>query len=181
MNDSRIAARYARALFSLAKEQNLTGLVKDDLLELIGLRETSPEFKLLMESPVLRGSVKIRFFREDLGGILQPLTVEFMCLLIGHKREIFLPLVCRKYQELYKEAEGILEASVAFAVPVSDELLNRFRIKLAEHSNARIDLKQEIRDDLIGGFVLTLEDQQLDASVTSQLKKFKKELQETKK
>ena len=180
MNNSRIAARYAKALFASAVERNLTGPVREDLILLAGLREESPEFRLLLESPVLRGSDKIRFFRENLGGSLNRLTMEFMTLLIGHKRELYLPMVCRMYLELYKKAEGILEARVESAVPMSAEILGKFREKLSQYTNARIDLKQETREELIGGFILTLEDQQLDASVASQLRRFKQELQETK-
>jgi F-type H+-transporting ATPase subunit delta len=179
MNDSRIAARYAKALFSSAGEKKLTGPVRDDLLLLAALREESAEFRLLLESPVLRGSDKIRFFRDHLGASMNQLTLEFMTLLISHKRELYLPMVCRMYQELFKEAEGILEARVESAVPMSAEILDQLREKLARYTKARIDLKQETNEELIGGFVLTLEDQQLDASVAAQLRRFKKELQET--
>ena len=42
---------------------------------------------------------------------------------------------------------------------------------------AKIELQEQVREELIGGFVLRVEDKQLDASVKGKLARIKKELQ----
>ncbi len=181
MNDSRIAARYARALFLLAQDRNLTDKVREDLLHLAVLRDKSPEFRLLLESPVLLVSEKIRFFRTALKGSVEELSLEFLCLLVDHRREFFLPSVIRMFMEQFKSSRGILEAKVISAIPMEAELVSDLKKRLTEYSRANIEMTQETREELIGGFILRLEDQQLDASVLSQLRKIRQELRESQK
>ena len=52
MNDSRLASRYAKALFLLAKERNQVQVVKQDLSKLTGLLAVPP-FNALQAVPVL--------------------------------------------------------------------------------------------------------------------------------
>lgn len=181
MNDSRLASRYARALFLLVKERNQVKKVKQDLSKLTGLLADSPEFKWILESPVIMSSEKARMVKSALSGVVEPITLEFLLLLIHHRREGNLSSICRMFTELFKADQGILDATVESAIPVDLEFLDGLKKRLEESSHRKIDMKTETNEALIGGFILTLEDQQLDASVQSKLKRIRQELKETKK
>jgi F-type H+-transporting ATPase subunit delta len=181
MNDSRLASRYARALFLLVKEQDQVEIVKQDLAKLTGLVAESPEFKWILESPVIMSSEKGLMVKSSLSGVIQPVTLRFLELLIHHRREGHLLSICRMFKELYKTDQGIMEAVVESAVPLDVSFLDDLKKRLEVSSHQKIELRTEINDALIGGFVLTLEDQQLDASVQSKLKKIRQELRESKK
>lgn len=181
MNDSRLAARYARALFQLAKEHDQVETVKQDLSKITGLLVDSTEFRWLLESPVIKSSEKARIVKHSLAGAIEPLTLDFLLLLISHRREINLSSTCRMFMELYKADQGILEASVESAVAVDSEFLETLTRRLEASSHRKIEMKTVTNENLIGGFILTLEDQQLDASVQSKLKRIRQELRESKK
>jgi F-type H+-transporting ATPase subunit delta len=181
MNDSRLASRYARALFLLVKDQNKVEIVKQDLSKLIGLLRDSPEFKWILESPVIMSSDKSRIIEKALSGVIEPVTLKFMKLLIRHRREGHLSSICRMFTELYKTDQGILEASVESAIPIEVEFLDGLKKSLEKSSHQKIEMTTETNEALIGGFILTLEDQQLDASVQSKLKRIRQELRESKK
>jgi F-type H+-transporting ATPase subunit delta len=181
MNDSRLASRYARALFSLARERNQIEQVRDDLSSLTGLLAGSQEFRWLLESPVIKGSEKARMAEKALSGLVEPVTLEFVKLLIHHRRESNLASSCRMFNELFRKDQGIIDARVVSAVTVDKEFLEGLTRRLEESSHRKIELKTETNADLIGGFILTLEDQQLDASVQSKLKRIRQELRESKK
>jgi len=181
MNDSRLASRYARALFLLVKEQNLMEKVKKDLVALTALLADSPEFKWLLDSPVIMSSEKSRIVAKMLGGAVEPITLEFLQLLISHRREANLASTCRMFMELYKTDQGILDANIQSAVQVSPEFLDNMKKRLEESSHKKIEMTTETNEALIGGFILTLEDQQLDASVQSKLNRIRQELRESKK
>jgi len=181
MNDSRLASRYARALFLLAKERNQVEIVKQDLSKLTSLLTDSPEFKWILESPVIMSSEKERVVESALSGVVEPITLQFLRLLIHHRREGHLSSICRMFTELYKTDQGILDAMVESAIPVDVKFLDGLKKRLEESSHRKIDMKTETNEALIGGFILTLEDQQLDASVQSKLKRIKQELRESKK
>jgi F-type H+-transporting ATPase subunit delta len=181
MNDSRLASRYARALFLLAKERNQVEAVKQDLSKLNGLLGESAEFKWLLESPVIVSSEKARMVKDALSGSIEPISLDFLQLLIYHRRENNLSSTCRMFMELFKADQGIMDARVESAVPVDVKFLEGLTRSLEESSHRRIDMKTETNEALIGGFILTLEDQQLDASVQSKLKRIRQELRESKK
>lgn len=181
MNDSRLASRYAKALFHLVKEINSVDQVRLDLSRLMELLRDSPEFNWLLESPVIMSSEKARMVEKMLSGAIEPITLEFLQLLIRHRRESNLASTCRMFMELYKTDQGILDAKVESAVPVDVKFLEGLKKRLEESSHRKIELKTETNEALIGGIILTLEDQQLDASVLSKLKRIRQELRESKK
>jgi len=181
MNDSRLASRYAKALFQLAKDQGKIEKVKEDISRLIGLYPVSKEFRWLLESPVIMGSEKARLVTESFSGVLEPITLDFLRLLIRHRREGNLPSTCRMFMELFKADQGILEANVVSAFPMDEAFLQGMKKRLEESGNQKIEMNTETNEALIGGFILTLEDQQLDASVQSKLKRIRQELRESKK
>jgi F-type H+-transporting ATPase subunit delta len=178
MNEARIAARYARALFSLASDRGLDEEVRNDLRMVLRLKEESAEFRLLLATPVLRSSEKIRMLNVALTGAMGELTLLFLGQLIGHHREFCLESVVRMYHQLSKASRGILEARILTAGPVEEDIMDEITGRLARFAGSRIEMSREIREELIGGFILRLEDQQLDASVQAQLKRIRNELRE---
>jgi F-type H+-transporting ATPase subunit delta len=181
MNDSRLASRYARALFYLASDHGQIDTVRQDLGVLYKLLSDSPEFRWLMESPVIMSSRKSKMVEEMLSGSIRPVTLEFMKLLIRHRRENNLASTCRMFNELYKADQGLMDARIESAVPVGQAFLDDMKKRLEALSHRKIELVAETNENLIGGFILTLEDQQMDASVQSKLKKLRQDLRETKK
>ncbi len=181
MDNSRLASRYAKALFQLAKERNKVEIVKQDLSKLMDLLHESAEFTWLLESPVITSSVKVGLVAKVLAGTVDPLTLEFMQLLVEHRRESNLASTCRMFMELYKKDQGIMEAKVESAIPVDVAFLDGLKKSLEKSSKKKIEMTTETNESLIGGFILTLEDQQLDASVQSKLKRIRQELRESKK
>lgn len=180
MNNSRIASRYARALYGLVKEQGKIEPVRDNLAALVELLTESAEFRTLMESPVLQGSEKRKIVIALLSGRVEPVTLDFLNMLIDHKRELYLAAIFRMFRHMYKAEQGVLEAEVESAVPMDDTLLADLQSRLEKSTGSSIDFKTTVNDELIGGFKLTLEDQQLDASVLTQLRRIKQELRESK-
>jgi F-type H+-transporting ATPase subunit delta len=114
-------------------------------------------------------------------GSIEPITLKFLILLIDHRRESSLASICRMFMELYKSDQGIMDATVVSAIPVDVKFLDGLKKRLEESSHQRIDITTETNEALIGGFILTLEDQQLDASVQSKLNRIRQELRESKK
>jgi len=165
----------------MAREHNLIDRVRLDLDKLTGLLADSPEFKWLIQSPVINSTEKARMIKTTLDGMIEPITLDFLQLLIHHRREANLPATCRMFMQLYKADQDILDANVVSAYPVGADFLDGLKKRLETSSHKKIEMKTETNEALIGGFILTLEDQQLDASVLSKLNRIRQELRESKK
>jgi F-type H+-transporting ATPase subunit delta len=175
MNDSKISVRYAKALFESAKDKDLLDEVRADMevvQEICGI----PEFNDMLANPVMKESQKYGVLDKVLGKRVQPLTMSLLNLVFHNGRELFIPAIARNYINQYKKHKGIISATFTSAVPISASMHAKVEKIVRKALNTPIELKTEENEDLIGGFVIRIDDQQYDASVANSLKELKKEL-----
>ena len=110
-------------------------------------------------------------------GKVGDLSMDFIRLVTGNNREEYLAAICRHYIKLYKEEKGIKMASIETATPLTNESRMEMVAIITRAFKAEIELQEEVKKELIGGFVLRVEDKQLDSSVKGKLVRIKKELQ----
>ena len=176
MNDGKIAVRYAKALLSSASDQGKLDPVRDDMDAILQIIREVPELHNLLHSPIIEPSKKDAILVEVFRGKVDPLTLSFLQMTIKNKREEFIPSMARMFLEFYKEEKGIKSVTVTTAVPVNTETRTSLVKMIEDVYKAKVELGENINDKLIGGFVLKIEDVQLDASVAGQLKKIKQGL-----
>jgi F-type H+-transporting ATPase subunit delta len=76
---------------------------------------------------------------------------------------------------LYKAKQGIKTVTFTSVEEINDAVRKVISNLVKEHYNADIELIEQTNKDLIGGFVLRVDDEQFDASVTNQLEKIRRE------
>lgn len=176
MNDSKIAVRYAKALFLLAKEENqLEASTKD--IRLIGsLIFESADFKWLIDSPIIPQTTKSQIFRKMFGSHVSEITIRFLELVLNNNRESFIPAICRDFLDIYRESNGIQSAHFITAMPVDDQTLQSVKKIAEQYFSTLVEMFPEHQPDLIGGYILRVGDQQLDSSISSKLERIRRGL-----
>ena len=178
MNDSKISVRYSRALFQLALEKKLLDEVFDDMIFIAELCKHD-EMKDLLESPIVVPSKKREIFNGILGNKVQDITLSLINLVIKNGREYFLPAIARRFLHETKDYKGITESSITTAVKLEDDMVKQVESFIAKTFNTKVELKENIDKEIIGGFILRVDDSYVDASVRSKLRIIEKELKET--
>lgn len=177
MNQSKIAVRYAKALFLTASEKAILEEVHRDIVLIVSAMNESEAFQAFLSNPVNRPSAKIRFINHVFGeGRIQPITVNFLHLIIRNNRANHIADVARYFIHLYRKQKGIKSAVFALASDSNEQIRNHITEVLKDLYKAEIDLQMIVDPSLIGGFVLRVEDEQYDASVSAALKKMKTNL-----
>lgn len=176
MDQSKIAIRYAKAFFSLAKEKGRLDVLKEDIGMIHSLCDESSGFRLLLESPVVKTSQKMKLLDSALEGKIQKLTLNFISLVTHNKREAHLPGICRNFLALYQEEKGIKTAVLTSAVTLSKTTVRGIQSYLETELKSPVELSLKVEPGLIGGFVLRIDDKQIDASISNQLKKIRETL-----
>jgi len=176
MDQSKITVRYAKAFFSLAKEKNKLDALKKDIELISGLCKDSAEFRLLLESPVVKTSQKIKLIKAIFAKSIDALTLKFLELITTNKRESHIAGICRNFLGLYRQEQGVKSALLTTAVELDPAIIAKIKSKLETELKVQIELSKQVDENLIGGFVLRIEDQQLDASIASQLRRVKEKL-----
>jgi F-type H+-transporting ATPase subunit delta len=175
MNDSKISVRYSRALFQTAVEKNLLDKISLDMIFITELCKID-EVREVLESPIIRPSKKTAIFHGLLEKNIDKITLSLVDLLIKNGRESFLPAVTRVFRDETLRYNGITETHLTTAVPVNDKIRKEISEMITSVFKTRVELKESVDEEIIGGFVLRINDNFIDASVRNKLRKIRKEL-----
>jgi F-type H+-transporting ATPase subunit delta len=173
-NISHIAVPYAKALFDLAVEKDGVEAVYSDMRMLDSICGSNRDFLLMLKSPIVKTEKKLKVMEVLFKSNVSPITYGFLKIITAKRRESFLHDMALAFVELYKDYKGILTTYVKSPVPMSDEVRKGILKVMTDQTKAHIDLVEEIREELIGGFVLQWKDMQYDASILHQLNRLKK-------
>lgn len=175
MNNSKISVRYSRALFQLANEKNLLDKVNADMVFISEICKMD-EVKEVLESPIIVPSKKTKIIHSILEKNVEKITLALVDLLIKNGRENYLPAVARVFIDETLRFKGITETYLTTAVPVNDKSRKDITDMISSVFKTKVELRETIDKDIIGGFILKVNDNFIDASVRSKLRKIRKEL-----
>jgi F-type H+-transporting ATPase subunit delta len=169
MNVSLVSERYAKALFELALEKDAVEEVYQDSLLITKTCEESKELRLLLKSPIINSGKKLTILNEIFNKQINQLTLTYLLIMVRKKRESFIPAIATQLVELYKTYKNIL--TVHFKSPVLPDTVTREMVlSLMENfTESDVDLRAEIDETLIGGFILNWKDLQYDASIRREI------------
>jgi len=176
MVTNKVAARYAKSLLLLAQERNELEQVKKEMETLNKVIDENPDLKIMLRSPLVKKDKKINvlnlIFKDGIGTLVK----SFIKIIASNNREHLLYHISGAFVELYNEMNKIITANVTSAVALDNEMRDNIRkiISVLDHSD--IQIEEKVNEKLIGGVVLRVGDQQIDASVSRQLRLLKNEL-----
>lgn len=171
MLNPRLATRYAKSLLDIAVEKNSLDAVLNDMKLLNSICSKSHDFAVMLRSPVISGDKKASVINEVLkGSNVNELTKAFIKLLVSKGREAVLPEIGGAFIAQYNELKSIRVVKLTTAVPLADSLRTSIQTKVSGlMPKDTLELKTDVNADLIGGFVLEVDDKLYDASVKKSL------------
>lgn len=170
----RVAFRYAKALIDLAQEKNLLEVIKGDLSLFSTVTKENRDFTLMLNSPLISGEKKLSILNSIFSGKVNELTTNFFGLITEKGREADLSGIVSSYMAQYNAIEGITKASIKTAISLDASSRKTIEDLVAKATgNSKVIIEEQLDTDLIGGYVLSVEDKQLDASVKTMLQKAK--------
>ena len=120
----------------------------------------------------------MRALLADASALPQPLEDDIrrlVLLLKRNKRLDSLKFILHDFVRLYCEKERILIVELTSSVP-SPGLAGRVEQMLAEKTGCTVLLESKVDPELLGGFVIELENEMLDASVRTQIDRIRRQL-----
>jgi F-type H+-transporting ATPase subunit delta len=175
MSELTVASRYAKSLIDLAEEQKTLDEVKNDMVFIMQTLKQNSELKAVFGSPVISHSKKIAILNDVFSKGINKVTAGFFTLMINKGRGELVYPTAQEYIDQYDAKKGITKASIVSATPLSAANKDQIVAEVKAAVGGEIDLDTKVDPELIGGFVLTVGDRQLDTSVAGSLKKLKKD------
>ena len=176
MIEGRLARRYTRALFQLAREAAQEEEVGREIAQFYSAY-TSSELQRILTNPAFaidsRKRILIQIANAQGGSVL---TTHFLSMLLERDRLGHLPGIVSSYQRLLNESKGRVEAKMVSAIPLEAAHLERLLGTLRGISGKEVVLHQETDPALIGGLRVELEGKIYDGTVSTQLEKMRQRI-----
>ena len=177
MSYTKITLRYAAAFFDLATEKGLVEKASEDMALLGKVCTSNHDFVRMLQNPVIHADKKKKVIDQIFGDSVNKMSLSFMNLMIRKRRERYLPSIADAFNELYKVSKGIKTAFVSSAVSLSANEKTGILEIIGKLTDKKIDLVESTDVDLIGGFVINVDDFQVDQSIASKIKELKKDFE----
>ena len=154
-----------------------TEVFAENLSELSALLKESKE----LASMLTIQSIENRQKKEVMKSVLKdmdPMILNFVCLVVDKGRAAFLGAMCEIYQSLMEEAANVVQAVVKSAVPLSAKQISQIEDKFAALVKQNVKAQAVVDPSLIGGVQVTVGDKVYDGTIANQLKQLSNTLKE---
>ncbi|MGF7214631.1 F-type H+-transporting ATPase subunit delta [Spirosoma lacussanchae] len=165
-----VAARYAKSLLDLAKEQGITDVLYEDMKLFRDTLSKNRQLNLILKNPIVRAEKKNSIVKQVFGPRLNPVTMSFLAIIARKNREAIVDAIADEFISQHDRMKGIEHATVITTVPLTDELRNKFKAIVTKTTGSKlIELDERVDSKLIGGYILRVGDRQIDGSIRNQL------------
>jgi len=175
MKETRIAIRYAKALFELSLEQKSLEQTNSDMIIVNNVCLENKDFRLMLSSPIIKSDKKQSVLKSVFHEKLGKLSLAFLNIITAKRRESFIEPIAMQFLVLYKDYKGILPAVLTTASEADDDIRNKVKELVGGFTKKEIELQEEIKKDIIGGFILKFGQYQFDESIRKKIMKLKRE------
>ena len=165
-----IAARYATAIFELAKEGSALTALEADLDTLETALNDSADLRAALSSPV--------YSREDLGKAITALsdklgvsaTTKGALGMMAQNRRLFaLPQLIAELRRKIADEKGEITAEVTSATVLTNAQADQLAATLKANVGKTVKLNVAVDENLIGGLIVKVGSKMIDTSIRSKL------------
>ena len=176
MSGTRAAIRYAKAILSVATDNQTAEKIQLEMDEIAHTIASNAALNKALRSPVVKLSEKAAVLDKVFNSLSPELKSLFQTL-IQNKRIDLLEEISLQYKQLYDQLNNKEVVTVTTAVPMTSAMEAKVMAKLKTLSSKKISLKKTVDETILGGFILRVGDQQYNASVSNQLNELKNKFQ----
>jgi len=173
-----LAKRYAKAIFSLGKEQGKVDAYAKTLNAIAGLFEDQ---KLGLEDALVNPMYPLEARHKVMANVAKSAKADkimttFLDLLVEKKRVDVLPEIAFAVQEMVDLEDNVSHGSVVSAVKLDKKLLGKIQATLEKITGNKVILETQVDPSIIGGIVAKVGDLVLDGSIRTQLNGLKESI-----
>lgn len=176
MKDTRVAKRYAHALFDVALKKGTVDIISSEIYQLKSFSDKDKRFVGFLSAPQVLTEHKVSMVKALFTTRLSPSLLSFLLLLIEKGRIDHLGEIAHELEKMVEDHKGLIRAKVTTAIHLETGYKNRLREKLRAITGREVEILHKIDRSIIGGIIIQLNYRVIDNSVRSQLESLKHDL-----
>ena len=175
MNEGLIPRRYAKALYKFALEKGQDKPMYGLMQQLADAFVANSTLHDVMGNPFIADDEKMKLLNIASGATAKDeCFADFIKLLAINKRISAIRSIALAYLSIYRKANNIYLVEVVSAAPMGDAEQSRLKKLIEKHLiGGTMEFSQRVDSQLIGGFVVNIDSERLDASVQNELKQLR--------
>jgi len=170
-----IARVYGRSLYEVARAQGKADVVREQLDEFADAVDASRDFQVFLFSPYFSTEEKKDGLRRSVSDA-DPIVTNVLELLVEKHRMPAIFRIRREYDRLWDDAHKLLPVEITSAVALDEALVAQLSAKIGEQTGRKVTLTTTVDPDVIGGIVLRVGNNILDASIHTRLESLRKQV-----
>lgn len=178
MTGTKLSARYSRSLLLLAIERGELDQVFNDMKLISKTCSENRDLTILLRSPIIKTDKKRNILREIFADKISGTSLAFIEIITNKRREYFLEKIAEEFTHQYKQNSNITTAIVTTTAQLDGSLKEKIMTLVKNKTRQEVELIERVDEKLIGGFILRIGDNQIDASIHRKLSDLKKSFSE---
>jgi F-type H+-transporting ATPase subunit delta len=170
-----IAEVYARSLFEVAKEADKLDDVREQLGQVADAVSENRDLQVFFFSPYFSSEEKIQGLDKVIDGA-DPIVLNFLGLLIEKHRMPAIFRIRQRFEALWQAENKVLPVQVTSAIELDDSTVRSIGDRIGERTGRKVELTSEVDPDILGGLVLQVGNNVLDASIRNRLENLRKQV-----
>ena len=168
MGEEQITNVYARALFEAARDAGTLEITGSDLAAFTAAMRESKDLRAVLFNPRIDTKIKKKIVGEITEGG-DRIFVNGLNLLIDKRHAGLIIDLGDEFQRLLQREHRVIEVEVTSAIELPEETREKIKKRIEEATEQRVEIKETVREDIIGGLVLRFGDVIVDGSLKSKL------------
>lgn len=169
----QIAEVYARSLFQVAKEKGALDPVREQLGQFDDALQEHGDLKTFLFSPQFSTDEKIEGLHKAVEGA-RPEVTNFLEALLERSRMPAIHRIRRIFDEMWDKENKLLPVEITSAVELDAATIERIGSRIGEQTGEQVQLSKKVDPEIIGGIVVRVGNQILDASVRTRLERLRR-------
>ena len=170
-----IAEVYARSLFEVANEAGKVDEVREQLGQVAEAVDQNRDLQVFFFSPYFSSEEKI----QGLSRVVQdgdPIVLNFLGLLIEKHRMPAIFRIRQRFEALWQAENKVLPVQVTSAIELPEDTIRSIGDRIGERTGRKVQLTSDVDPNILGGLVLQVGNNVLDASIRNRLENLRKQV-----
>ncbi|MBB4664409.1 ATP synthase F1 subunit delta [Conexibacter arvalis] len=168
-----IAQVYSRALFEVAKEHGKLDVAREQLGQFADALEQNRDLAVFFFSPYFSTEEKKDGLRRTVEGA-DPTVLNFLETLLERHRMPAVYRIRAEFDRMWDEENKLLPVEVTSAIDLDEATVKSLGDRIGQQTGQRVELTSKVDPSILGGIVLRVGNQILDASIKHRLDQLRK-------
>ena len=174
MDNGLIPHRYAKALYKFATDHESAEAIYEEMKRVISSFEQNPRLLKVLGNPFVGDKEKYELLKAAAGDKVEDGFLGFVKLILEKRREEYALQMALAYRDIYRKANKISQVKIITAVSLPEAEMEKLRNLVASSfKDTKLEFSKQINPDIIGGFIIDVDDSRMDASISNEIEQLR--------